>query len=74
MDAKTEIPTGKTKEEIQQREKIIKDFYANWIAVNQYFTWKQGENSILYHCNRKNDCTTRNKHAIVVQSFFRIQR
>jgi hypothetical protein len=29
-----EIPQGRTKEEIQQREKIIKDFYANWNAAN----------------------------------------
>jgi len=28
------IPQGRTREEIQQREKIIKDFYASWIAVN----------------------------------------
>jgi len=28
------IPQGQTKEEIRQREKIIKDFYANWIAIN----------------------------------------
>jgi len=29
-----EIPQGRTREEIQQREKIIKNFYANWNAVN----------------------------------------
>jgi hypothetical protein len=29
-----EIPQGRTKEEIQQREKIIKDFYAKWNATN----------------------------------------
>jgi hypothetical protein len=28
------IPQGKTKEEIRQREKIIKDFYASWNAAN----------------------------------------
>ena len=28
------IPKGRTREEIQQREKIIKDFYANWNAAN----------------------------------------
>jgi hypothetical protein len=28
------IPQGRTKEEIQQREKIIKDFYAMWNATN----------------------------------------
>ena len=32
--AKQEIPQGRTKEEIQQREKIIKDFYASWNAAN----------------------------------------
>jgi hypothetical protein len=29
-----EIPQGKTREEIKAREKIIKDFYARWIAQN----------------------------------------
>ena len=28
------IPQGRTKQEIQQREKIIKTFYANWNAAN----------------------------------------
>ena len=27
-----DIPTGRTKEEIKDREQIIKDFYAQWIA------------------------------------------
>ena len=31
---KPEIPQGRTKEEIQQREKIIKDFYAAWNTAN----------------------------------------
>jgi hypothetical protein len=31
---KTKIPQGRTKEEIQQREKNIKDFYAAWNAAN----------------------------------------
>ena len=34
MDTQTEIPQGRTKEEIQHREKFIKDFYANWNAAN----------------------------------------
>jgi hypothetical protein len=34
MDDKPEIPRGETIEEIRQREKIIKDFYARWNAVN----------------------------------------
>ena len=29
-----EIPKGKTREEIKARERIIKDFYAGWIACN----------------------------------------
>lgn len=29
-----EIPTGRTKEDIKVREKIIKFFYAEWIAQN----------------------------------------
>ena len=28
------IPQGRTREEIQQREKIIKNFYANWNVTN----------------------------------------
>jgi len=34
IDYQTLIPLGHTREEIQQREKIIKNFYANWNAVN----------------------------------------
>jgi hypothetical protein len=34
MSDKIEIPKGRTKEEVLQREKIIKDFYAQWNAVN----------------------------------------
>ena len=34
MNTLSEIPQGQTREEIQQREKIIKDFHANWNAVN----------------------------------------
>jgi len=34
MKTETEIPQGQTKEEIRQREKFIKDFYANWNAAN----------------------------------------
>ena len=34
MNTQTEIPQGRTKEEILCREKFIKDFYANWNAVN----------------------------------------
>ena len=34
MDTHTEIPQGQTREEIEQRKKVIKDFYANWNAVN----------------------------------------
>lgn len=34
MNNLLEIPKGGTREEIRQREKFIKDFYANWIAVN----------------------------------------
>ena len=29
-----DIPQGRTREDIQQREKIIKDFYAKWNAAN----------------------------------------
>ena len=34
MNALPEIPKGQTRAEIQQREQIIKDFYAAWIAIN----------------------------------------
>jgi len=34
MIAQPEIPQGQTREDIEQRKKIIKDFYANWNAVN----------------------------------------
>ena len=34
MDILTEIPQGQTREDIEQRKKIIKDFYANWNAAN----------------------------------------
>ena len=34
MNNQPEIPQGKTKEEIQQREKFIKNFYAKWNAAN----------------------------------------
>lgn len=29
-----EIPIGRTKEDIKAREKVIKDFYAQWISEN----------------------------------------
>ncbi len=31
---KPDIPVGKTREDIKTRERIIKDFYARWIAEN----------------------------------------
>ena len=34
MNNLPEIPQGRTREKIQQREKIIKDFYASWNAIN----------------------------------------
>jgi len=56
MNTLPEIPQGRTKEEIQQREQVIKNFYVNWNAANP----------ILYYRNRKNDYKTRNIHAIVI--------
>ena len=32
METTQDIPIGRTKEDIKTREKIIKDFYAKWIA------------------------------------------
>jgi len=34
MNFQPDIPIGQTKEDIRQREQIIKDFYAMWIAAN----------------------------------------
>jgi len=34
MSIQPEVPQGRSREEIRQREKFIKDFYANWIAIN----------------------------------------
>ena len=34
MYIQSEIPQGQTREDIEQRKKIIKDFYANWNAIN----------------------------------------
>ena len=34
MNIQPEIPQGRTREEIQQREKIIKDFYVAWNTAN----------------------------------------
>ena len=34
MITKYEIPKGRTKEKIQAREKIINEFFANWMSVN----------------------------------------
>jgi hypothetical protein len=34
MINENKIPQKKTKEEVQLREKIIKDFYAKWNAAN----------------------------------------
>ena len=34
MNFQPEIPQGQTREDIHKREKIIKDFYAMWIAAN----------------------------------------
>jgi len=34
MSILPEIPQGQTREDIQQREQIIKDFYAVWITAN----------------------------------------
>jgi len=34
MNIQPEIPQGQTRADIEQREKIIKDFYASWNAIN----------------------------------------
>ena len=34
MSTQLQIPQGQTREEIEQRKKIIKDFYASWNAAN----------------------------------------
>jgi len=41
-----EIPLGKTREDIKARERIIKDFYARWIACNpSKAVWNQSLNA-----------------------------
>jgi len=43
-----EIPQGKTREEIKTREKIIKDFYARWIANNpSKSVWNRSLNALI---------------------------
>lgn len=43
-----EIPQGKTREEIKAREKIIKDFYARWIANNpSKSVWNKSLNALI---------------------------
>lgn len=43
-----EIPQGKTREEIKAREKIIKDFYARWIANNpSKSVWNRSLNALI---------------------------
>jgi hypothetical protein len=34
MDSNFDIPKGQTREDIERREKFIKDFYASWNAAN----------------------------------------
>ena len=43
-----EIPRGKTREDIKAREKIIKDYYAGWIANNPSKTvWNNSLNAVI---------------------------
>lgn len=42
------IPTGRSKEEIKIREKLIKDFYAKWIEENpEKKVWNENLNSFI---------------------------
>ena len=44
----TVIPMGKTRPEIRTREKIIKDFYARWIAENpSKAVWNRSLNAFI---------------------------
>lgn len=44
-----EIPLGHTKEDIKVREKLIKDFYANWIAKHpDKMVWNKGLNEYIH--------------------------
>lgn len=44
-----EIPLGHTKEDIKVREKLIKDFYANWIAEHpDKMVWNKGLNEYIH--------------------------
>lgn len=43
------IPMGRSKEEIKEREKIIKDFYASWIADNpEKKVWNKNLNGYIF--------------------------
>ena len=43
-----DIPRGKTREEIKARERIIKDFYAGWIANNpSKSVWNKSLGSLI---------------------------
>lgn len=43
------IPEGRSKEEIKVREKIIKDFYAKWIAENpEKKVWNNNLQDYIY--------------------------
>lgn len=42
------IPKGKSKEDIKEREKVIKDFYAHWIAENpEKKVWNKNLNDFI---------------------------
>ena len=44
-----EIPLGHTKEDIKVREKLIKDFYANWIAEHpDKMVWNKGLSEYIH--------------------------
>ena len=44
-----EIPWGHTKEDIKIREKLIKDFYANWIAAHpDKKIWNKGLSEYIH--------------------------
>jgi len=70
------IPQGRTRNEIQQREKIIKNFYASWNATNpekRLYNPQQTRNSYSivrpFGFTRRHTPLSRPKVIFVLQSY-----
>ena len=70
-----DIPTGHTKEEIKVREKIIKDFYAQWISCHpEKKIWNKNLKAFIHvkflSINETYEKASRNKES--TQAVFRL--